>query len=156
MNRRRTGKHPFIFFALILAITILVSLIVSSPWFPPAGLAFAVLVVSAFFLDITRVLFLSLASIFILNWNPGFDPRVLVFVGLPLLVWLITRSLSWKIWTKVLVAVIVAPLLLYAALLLPWEGSTWRLVPRVVFTQAVFSVVLFSLFSRIYAPHPTR
>ncbi|MBU6501126.1 MAG: hypothetical protein KGJ89_04550 [Patescibacteria group bacterium] len=77
------------------------------------GLLVAALVVPALFIDFLEIIFLTLAVLFFLNWQPAFSWDIFILGIFPLGVFWSKRLIRWKSWVIVPVAIFLGILVLY-------------------------------------------
>jgi hypothetical protein len=95
-------KFVSFFLIVILSLLLQIQFRASLHWSPEFVLAS--LIVIAFFASLPELLFLTVLSAWLLNWQPGLAPELALFLLMPVIAHLFRRLLPWEPWvTLVLV-----------------------------------------------------
>jgi hypothetical protein len=91
-------KLPVMCALMILAIEIQLLCISSFGW--SLDLALATLIAFTAFVNLHELTFLTLLSMWLLNWQPAVGPELLAFGLIPLVAFVARKSSPWNIWAS--------------------------------------------------------
>ena len=89
-------------------------------------LLLASLITLALFVGPAELILVLLAAALGLNWQPGLNYELILYLALPVLVFFLRGSLPWQSWFNNLVVVAAAILLFYLALHGTWLWNAFR------------------------------
>jgi len=108
MNFKFLGGLILLFIALLLQF-----------FFARAGIfinfSFAAIISFAFVFEFWELAFLTLLTVFILNWQPAPSVEILVFALVPIAVHFLHPLFHWQIWLENCIAIVLGFLVLYLA-----------------------------------------
>jgi hypothetical protein len=153
-----SGPYPYSttmrskFFAVFLAFLLAILLQVRFGYTPNAPFNFVLvaLFVSAFFLDISQLLFLVSVGVLILNWQPALSFEIVLFAFLPFAVFTVKRFLPWRAWLSNLVTVLCGLLVFYASIHARLIFENLGAFLGAIFVSLFFGVVLFQALHSSY------
>ena len=115
-------------------------------WFASIGwyfdLSFAALISFALLFDLWELIALVCVAVFIVNWQPGASPEILVFGLYPIALYFSKHIVHWQLWLENLAAIALGFFLLYAV---GAHGAiNWRLFGTDTAAGMLFGALLFT------------
>ncbi len=137
----------------ILGILILLLACALQFWFASAGMfvnfILAALIVFAFFFDVWELVAFILAAVFIVNWQPGISPDIIVFALIPVAAFVFHKAFALAPWVAMPASIVAGFAVLYLAL------APASFVPRIglfgndLLGSLVFAALVFGTLERL-------
>ncbi len=118
-------------------------------WSP--DFALATLITLAFYFGSLEVLFLSLLSAIILNWQPAISLEIFLLIALPLLVSATKRYFLWRVEINHFLAIISAFLVFYGASNYISLVNNPLFFAEIIIWASIFGIFIFQVFRYFYS-----